>query len=113
MQYKYQEEHLTPFHFFILRQLGYRTNFTQGGINKFEDPQEPNEFEAPLMGYRNGYFGWYGMGGSVMQWDPDLKIGFGYTPTLFQWYDLQNTKGAKLQKLVSDCTKNSSVEELK
>ena len=64
------------------------------------------------MGYRNGYFGWYGMGGSVMQWDPTLKIGFGYTPTLFQWYDLQNRKAAKLQKIVSDCAKNSDIEIL-
>ena len=56
------------------------------------------------MGLRNGYFGWYGFGGSVMQWDPNLKIGFGYTPTLVQWYDFQNTKGAMLQKIVSECT---------
>ena len=56
------------------------------------------------MGLRSGYFGWYGFGGSVMQWDPSLKIGFGYTPTLVQWYDFQNTKGAMLQKIVSECT---------
>ena len=45
-----------------------------------------------------------------MQWDPTLKIGFGYTPTLVQWYDLQNTKGAKLQKIVSDCVAKQTVE---
>ena len=90
--------------------LGYRTCFTQGGVCKFEDPEEPNEFEAPLIGYRNGYYGWYGFGGSVMQWDPNLRIGFCYTPTLVQWYDFQNTKGAKLQKIVSDCTRNLHLE---
>ena len=89
---------------------GFRTCFTQGGICKFEDQENPNEFEAPLLGYRDGYYGWYGLGGSVMQWNPTLKIGFGYTPTLVQWYDFQNTKGAKLQKLVSDCARELKVE---
>ena len=104
----------TLFNFCVLKDsinlLGYRTCFTQGGVNKFDDPEEPNEFEAPLAAYRNGYFGWHGIGGSVMQWDPNLNIGFGYTPTLFQWYDPQNTKAAKLQKIASDCTKNLSSE---
>ena len=38
-----------------------------------------------------------------MQWHPELKIGFGYTPTLLQWYDIQNKKGARLQKLAAQC----------
>ena len=29
---------------------------------------------------REGYVGWSGYGGSVMQWNPTLKIGFGYVP---------------------------------
>ena len=60
------------------------------------------------MGYRNGYYGWYGFGGCVMQWEPTLKIGFGYSPTLVQWYDLQNQKGAKLQKIVADCAQKQT-----
>ena len=97
----------TDFNFINL--LGFRTCFTQGGINKFVDQEDPNAFEAPLLGYRNGYYGWYGFGGSTMQWEPSLKIGFGYTPTLVQWYDFQNTKAAKLQKLVSDCAKKQNM----
>ena len=36
----------------------------QGGVNKFEEE-----------GGRGGYWGWYGYGGSVFQWQPDLKLG--------------------------------------
>ena len=42
-------------------------------------------------------------GGSVMQWHPDLKIGFGYVPTLLHWYDVQGKRGAELQKLAVEC----------
>ena len=27
---------------------------------------------------REGYFGWFGYGGSIMQWHPELKIGFAF-----------------------------------
>ena len=45
--------------------FGMKTNFTQGGVNKFEEE-----------GGRDGYYGWFGYGGSVFQWHPDLRIGF-------------------------------------
>ena len=32
-----------------------------------------NKFEEE--GGRDGYWGWYGYGGSVFQWQPDLKLG--------------------------------------
>ena len=32
-----------------------------------------NKFEEE--GGRGGYWGWYGYGGSVFQWQPDLKLG--------------------------------------
>ena len=54
---------------------------------------------------RDGYYGWMGYGGSVFQWHPDLEIGFGYTTTLLAWYDLDNTRGAKLQAEVVKCVK--------
>ena len=83
--------------------LGFRTCFTQGGVNKFDNPESPTPTEESMLNYRNGYYGWFGFGGSVMQWHPELKIGFGYTPTLLQWYDIQNKKGARLQKLAAQC----------
>ena len=42
--------------------------FTQGGVADFNDE-------------RAGWYGWLGYGGSVFQWHPNLKIGFGYTCT--------------------------------
>ena len=43
--------------------------FTKGGVAFFD------------KGLREGYFGWFGYGGSVLQWNPSLKIGFAYTCT--------------------------------
>jgi len=72
------------------------TNFTQGGVNKFEED-----------GGRDGYYGWFGYGGSVFQWHPDLRIGFGYTPTLLHWQDpFTNHKGRLLQQEVVKCVQN-------
>ena len=87
----------------LLKILGFRTCFTKGGINRFNDVENPTPTERSMFGYRTGYYGWFGFGGSVMQWHPQLKIGFGYTPTLIQWYDIQNKKGAELQKLAVEC----------
>merc|ERR1712087_271868 len=66
------------------------TNFTQGGINKFQEEE----------GGRDGYYGWFGYGGSVFQWHPDLRISFAYTPTLLHWADNGNTNGMRLQQEV-------------
>ena len=74
------------------------TNFTQGGVNKFE--------EKGGVG-RDGYYGWFGYGGSVFEWNPELKIGFGYTVTLLHWQDpFTNNKGRLLQQEVAKCVKN-------
>lgn len=68
--------------------------FTQGGLAQFEDDSSPG---------RGGYFGWMGFGGSVFQWHPELKIGFGYVPTLLTWIDLTNNKARWLQEEVRKC----------
>jgi len=47
--------------------------------------------------------GWAGYGGSVFQWEPERKIGFGYTVTRLNWYDFGNMKGGKLQGKVVEC----------
>ena len=69
--------------------------FTQGGVNVYEEASG-----------RRGYIGWHGYGGSVFQWDPELRIGFAYTPSLLLWYELFNEKGALLQQEVTKCVKN-------
>ena len=60
----------------------------QGGVCQFEDDVSQG---------RGGFFGWMGFGGSVFQWHPELKIGFGYVPTLLTWIDLTNNKARQLQ----------------
>ena len=35
-------------------------------------------------GLRDGWMGWMGFGGSVMQWHPELKIGFAYNAFNFK-----------------------------
>ena len=53
---------------FLLPPLPLNIPFTQGGVADYNDE-------------RTGWYGWLGHGGSVFQWHPDLKIGFGYTCT--------------------------------
>ena len=42
---------------------------SQGGVARFQ------EAEGAGVG-RDGYWGWHGYGGSVFQWDPELRIGW-------------------------------------
>jgi len=62
-----------------------RNLFTQGGLQYFNtsmlENQKPlNYFESKFYANREGFYGWFGIGGSVMQWHPELKIGFAYLP---------------------------------
>jgi len=82
---------------------GCRTEFTQGGVNKFEDYEDDKMGERVLKSGRAGFVGWMGFGGSVMQWHPGLNMGFGYTCSLLTWWDLANTKARKLQKEAVKC----------
>ena len=92
----------------IIVTSGLHTNFTQGGINYFTPHQTENPsygIGLKSEGLRDGFVGWMGFGGSVMQWHPELKIGFAYIPTCLHWYDLENCRGGKLQKRAVECTK--------
>lgn len=80
-----------------------RTQFTQGGVNKFHDYPDDILAERVFKSGRDGFVGWLGFGGSVLQWHPGRNIGFGYTVTLLTWWDLVNTNGRKLQKEVVTC----------
>ena len=55
---------------------------------------------------RDGYYGWFGFGGSVFQWHPEMRIGFAFVPTCLQTLDLTNARGAALQQVVKECCKN-------
>ena len=80
-----------------------RTQFTQGGVNKFVDYEDDILSERVFKSGRDGFVGWLGFGGSVMMWHPSRNIGFGYTVSLLTWWDLVNTNGRKLQKEVVKC----------
>ena len=99
-----------PFDKILNANLGGKTCFTQGGVNQYYDIGNPHKnTEAKLMsGERAGYYGWVGFGGSVMQWNPELNIGFGYIPSLLEWYEFNNHKGANLQQLVVECANAAS-----
>jgi len=83
-----------------------RTEMTQGGVNMYKDYADDTMKERLLKSGRDGYIGWKGMGGSVIQWHPSLQIGFGYACTFLTWWDLVNTKARKLQKEVKSCVEN-------
>ena len=60
-----------------------------------------------MLDLREGFYGWMGFGGSVFQWHPELEIGFAYTPTLLAWYDINNTRGGELQKVMVECVRKA------
>jgi hypothetical protein len=39
---------------------------------------------------RDGWYGWIGIGGSTMQWHPELNIGFGYATSNLYCVDFFN-----------------------
>ena len=60
-------------------------NFTKGGVNYYKNssdatPMDKNHFNKN----REGYYGWFGYGGSIMQWHPELKIGFAFVNIYFK-----------------------------
>ena len=87
-----------------------RTQFTQGGVNMFLDYEDDCLSERVFKSGRDGFVGWLGFGGSVMQWHPARNIGFGYTVTMLSWWDLVNTNGRKLQKEVVKCANNTQLK---
>ena len=42
-------------------------------------------------------------GGSMFQWHPELKVGFGFTCTKLHWYDMVNLRTKHLQAEVLRC----------
>ena len=54
---------------------------------------------------RYGYTGWFGFGGSVMQWHDEERIAFGYAMNCMERVRLDNWRGKYLQKEVLKCAK--------
>ncbi len=60
---------------------------------------------------REGFCGWFGFGGSVFQWHPELQISFSYVPTQLSWYDFSASRGGELQERLVDCVKARGEEK--
>lgn len=84
-----------------------RSNFTLGGLNYFDTGKfSSNPIEKMFYGNRDGFYGWFGLGGSIVQWNPELEIGFAFIPTYLDLTDLTNFRGSDLQQIVKDCAIN-------
>lgn len=70
------------------------TKFNRGGWNVFDNHN--------FAHYRHGMVGWFGIGGSVVQWQRDLKIGFGWTNSLMV-ADISGANAASVQNAVTIC----------
>ncbi len=56
---------------------------------------------------RSDYVGWLGLGGAVMQWHPELNIGFAFTTDLVAWHDGTNSSAARLQAEAAKCARRA------
>ena len=70
-------------------------------IKKFNDANwdESEKFNKN----REGFYGWFGLSDSIVQWHPELEIGFAFIPMFLNVPDLLNSTGAALQQIVKDC----------
>ena len=68
------------------------------------------QLDILLLPFREGWYGWFGLGGSLMQWHPDLKIGFGFCPSFMNAEDVLNQRGATLQNIVKQCIMGQAQE---
>jgi CubicO group peptidase (beta-lactamase class C family) len=89
------------------------TSFTQGGVALFVEPaQKSSKADKALNVGREGFYGWMGLGGSLFQWHPQHKIGFGYVPTSLNILDLVNERGKAYQSEVISCVEKIRMQKL-
>jgi hypothetical protein len=77
------------------KMLFQNTKFCAGGWSIFDSKFAYN---------RQGSMGWFGIGGSALQWHHEFKIGFGYACNLFG-AELGNKNSALVQNAVIDCAR--------
>merc|ERR1719400_1372668 len=65
----------------------HHNTFTKGGLAFFTPHQEDLKIDRIFYENREGFYGWYGFGGSVFQWQPEHQIGFAFVPSLLFWSD--------------------------
>lgn len=83
--------------------MGIHTNFTQGGVAHFGGGPYSSMLDRALNEGREGFYGWMGLGGSIFQWHPALKVGFAFVPTSLHVLDFLNERGKAYQAQVLRC----------
>ena len=74
------------------------TQFTQGGVARFAPTASGvSGMEKGINNGREGFYGWFGLGGSIFQWHPEYQIGFAFVPTSLHVLDLVNERGKAFQ----------------
>lgn len=73
-------------------------------------PQINNIVEQDRCLLREGFYGWHGAGGSILQWHPELGISVAYLPFDLIPFDLTSKRAGLLQKLVTDVFMESRAE---
>lgn len=82
------------------------TRFTQGGAAAFSEVGvSSSSLDSGLNQGREGFYGWMGLGGSLFQWHPESRIGFGYVPTSLNVMDMVNERGKAYQAEVLKCVR--------
>ena len=88
----------------VAASMAFDTTFTQGGVARFSNVgANGSALDRALNVGREGYYGWFGLGGSIFQWHPEHRIGFGYVPTSLNILDFVNERGKGYQAEVLRC----------
>lgn len=76
--------------------IGVISKFNQGGVNLFDTDQEFGKEYNNL----NGFTGWNGYGGSILQYHRELEIGFAFAMNLVSSEALFCRSGETLKRMV-------------
>jgi len=94
--------------------VGDGTNFTQGGLNLFTMAgKRATKTNKRQSAGREGFYGWRGTGGSIFEWHPELKLGFGFVPNSMHIFDTFNERGKIYQVEAIRCVERLHEQALK
>ena len=77
--------------------------FVKGGVAVEKLPTDASLEQRLSVEGVEGCHGWFGYGGSVIQWNPEMKIGFAFVPTFLYWIDWSSERGKRLLREVLRC----------
>ena len=98
--------------------FGVRVPFTKGGVCFYDQASiqsiprdspfsgliaDEGELQGGGLGARQGYYGWVGMGGQVMNYHPEKQVGFGLAVADLFAMDVGSRRGGFMQQDVIQC----------